>query len=431
MTRTRGRCGCGGMRCGAMRQDAGLTEGLDEDLDEGLDRSPAKARRAPTPCHSQRIAHRGACGKTPVVPQNRRPKPEPAEIGRVRLVSGGFDDRRDRCRRRTDRLDAGRRVAAARRAACSCWRRRRSRPGRPRARPARAQHRGDGPARSAGAVPRARQAVPGRRLLRRHRQAVAGPAGHRASVRPRHPAAHHRPPADRARRRARRRDPARLRTGRAEPGRRRGDRRAGRRHAAALALPRRLRRRPQHGAQAARRRLPRRARQGRDAAGRDGGDRAAGDGGRRGGRGPQDPAAVRRRAPRGRGVPRRRARRGGGRGPHGPADPRGVQAAAAGVRRHRLRRALAALAVPLRRRHPAGRALPGRPGAAGRRRGARPPADRRAGPQPRHPGRVQPRLEAGRRGQRLGAGGAAGQLPRRTAPGGRRRAGQHPRADAS
>ncbi len=43
----------------------------------------------------------------------------------------------------------------------------------------------------------------------------------------------------------------------------RGDRRAGRRHAAALALPRRLRRRPQHGAQAARRRLPRRARQGR------------------------------------------------------------------------------------------------------------------------------------------------------------------------
>ena len=132
-----------------------------------------------------------------------------------------------------------------------------------------------------------------------------------------------------------------------------------------------------------------------------------------------------------RGVPRRRARRGGGRGPHGPADPRGVQATAAGVRRHRLRRALTALAVPLRRRHPAGRALPGRPGAAGRRRGAHPPADRRAGPQPRHPGRVQPRLETGRRGQRLGAGGAAGQLPHRTAPGGRGRAGQHPRADAS
>ena len=134
---------------------------------------------------------------------------------------------------------------------------------------------------------------------------------------------------------------------------------------------------------------------------------------------------------RGRGVPRRRARRGGGRGPHGPADAGGVQAAAAGVRRHRLRRALTALAVPLRRRHPAGRALPGRPGAAGRRRGAHPPADRRAGPQPRHPGRVQPRLETGRRGRRLGTGGAAGQLPDRTAPGGRRRAGQHPRADAA
>ena len=33
------------------------------------------------------------------------------------------------------------------------------------ARPARAQHRGDGPARPAGAVPRARQAVPGRRFF--------------------------------------------------------------------------------------------------------------------------------------------------------------------------------------------------------------------------------------------------------------------------
>jgi 2-polyprenyl-6-methoxyphenol hydroxylase-like FAD-dependent oxidoreductase len=44
-------------------------------------------------------------------------------------------------------------------------------------------------------------------------------------------------------------------------------------------------------------------------------------------------------------------------------------------------------------------------------------------------GRVQPRLETGCRGQRLGTGGAAGQLPHRTAPGGRRRAGQHPRAE--
>jgi len=71
------------------------------------------------------------------------------------------------------------------------------------------------------------------------------------------------------------------------------------------------------------------------------------------------------------------------------------------------------------------------PGVAGRRRGAHPPADGRTGPQPRHPGRVQPRLETGRRGQRLGPRGVAGQLPYRAAPGGRRRAGEHPRADGA
>src|SRR5215207_6966102 len=32
----------------------------------------SRGRRASTPCHSQRITHRGACGKAPVVPQNRR-----------------------------------------------------------------------------------------------------------------------------------------------------------------------------------------------------------------------------------------------------------------------------------------------------------------------------------------------------------------------
>src|SRR5436190_1138585 len=31
--------------------------------------------------HFQRIAHRGACGKTRIVPQNRQPRPEPAEMG--------------------------------------------------------------------------------------------------------------------------------------------------------------------------------------------------------------------------------------------------------------------------------------------------------------------------------------------------------------
>ena len=108
--------------------------------------------------------------------------------------------------------------------------------------------------------------------------------------------------------------------------------------------------------------------------GRDGGDGAAGELAAVADRGPQDPEAFRYRPRRERGVPCRRARRDGGRGPHGAADPGGVPDAAAGLRRHRLRRALAALAVPLRRRHPAGRALPRRPGAAGRRRGAHPPA---------------------------------------------------------
>ena len=172
--------------------------------------------------------------------------------------------------------------------------------------------------------------------------------------------------------------------------------------------------------------------QGRDAAGRDGGGRAAGDGGRRGGRSPQDPEAVRPRPPRGTGCtasscpPRgwpRTAR------PRRPSRSSSEQLRATAGTDFGVHSA--ALAVPLRRRHPAGRALPGRPGAAGRRRGARPPADRRAGAQPRRPGRVQPRLETGRRGRRLGAGGAAGQLPHRTAPGGRRRAEQHPRADGA
>ena len=109
--------------------------------------------------------------------------------------------------------------------------------------------------------------------------------------------------------------------------------------------------------------------------------------------------------------------------------PGGVQAAAAGRRGHGLRGALAALAVPVRRRHPAGRALPGRPGVARRRRGAHPSADRRAGAEPRCAGRGQPRLEAGRGGQRRAPGGPAGQLPRRAASGRGPRAGQHPRAD--
>ena len=95
---------------------------------------------------------------------------------------GDMHVRRDHRRRRTDRDDAGRRVAAARRARARAGEGGGADPGRPRARPARAQHRGAGPAGAAGPVPRARHAVPGRRLLRRHRQARAGPAGHRASA---------------------------------------------------------------------------------------------------------------------------------------------------------------------------------------------------------------------------------------------------------
>src|SRR5690606_12591439 len=98
------------------------------------------------------------------------------------------------------------------------------------------------------------------------------------------------------------------------------------------------------------------------------------------------------------------------------------------VRGHGFRRAVPAPFGPVRGGNPARRRLPGRPGAAGRRRGARAPAAGRAGPQPRCPGRVQPRLETGRGGARLGARGVVGQLPGRAAPGGRGGAGRHPRA---
>ena len=88
------------------------------------------------------------------------------------------------------------------------------------------------------------------------------------------------------------------------------------------------------------------------------------------------------------------------------AHHRGLQEPVARRRRDRLRRALAALAVPLRRRDPARRCLPGRAGAAGRRRGTHPSAHRRAGPQPGRPGRVST---------------SVGSWPRRSAAGRRRR----------
>ena len=178
----------------------------------------------------------------------------------------------------------------------------------PRARPARARHRGDGPARSAGAFPRGRPAEPGGRWgFRRHRQAAARAAGHRTSVHARNPAAGQRTPLGRTRRRARRRAPARLRSGRVEPGRGRRHRRAGRRH--------RLRSRYLVGCDGGRstvRKLlgiafPGEPNQARDVAGRDGAECHAGGSGGGECEGPQDPAPVRRRAHRGRVASHRRA----------------------------------------------------------------------------------------------------------------------------
>jgi hypothetical protein len=46
---------------------------------EGVD---PQERGVSAPLHFQDIAHWGACGKTPVVPHNRWPGPEPTERGR-------------------------------------------------------------------------------------------------------------------------------------------------------------------------------------------------------------------------------------------------------------------------------------------------------------------------------------------------------------
>jgi hypothetical protein len=80
-----------------------------------------RGRRVPTPCHFQRIAHRGACGKTRVVPQNRGARPGPAEAGVAECVC---------CCRRMGRAGASNRWwdsrcgcgSSARR--CGCARRR-------------------------------------------------------------------------------------------------------------------------------------------------------------------------------------------------------------------------------------------------------------------------------------------------------------------
>src|SRR5499433_2346717 len=50
--------------------------------------------RASTPLHFQSIAHRGTCGKTRVVPHNRRPGPKSTEWGReMRVLLSTYDSR--------------------------------------------------------------------------------------------------------------------------------------------------------------------------------------------------------------------------------------------------------------------------------------------------------------------------------------------------
>ena len=143
---------------------------------------PREVRRrhegAARPWWGRRAAGRTR-GRSGPAPGAARPRSCRRIVGRSQdlrnsgVHTWGIHDRRDRRRRRTDRHDAGGRAAAARRARARAGEGGRADRGRPLARPARAQHRGDGPARAAGPVPRTRQAVPARRLLRRHRQARA------------------------------------------------------------------------------------------------------------------------------------------------------------------------------------------------------------------------------------------------------------------
>jgi hypothetical protein len=65
--------------------------GLVSDLRRGTGESgQAKSKNSADCSHFHRIAHWGPCGKSRVVPQNLRPKPEPAEIRihEVRVLAG-------------------------------------------------------------------------------------------------------------------------------------------------------------------------------------------------------------------------------------------------------------------------------------------------------------------------------------------------------
>ena len=213
-------------------------------------------------------------------------------------------------------------------------------------------------------------------------------------------------------RRARGADPPRPRGGGPRAGRHRRRRRAVRRHDAASAVPRRVRRRAQPGPQG----RPASTSPGSDPSTswmiaevemdeepelgfrRDGGGIGPSTGGRAAGRSGSCSRSSSR--------PHRRARRwttsarrssgsyGTDYGVHSPA-----------------------LDLPLHRHDAAGGLLPQRPGAARRRRRARAPPAGRPGPQHRRAGRREPGLEAGPGGRRDLTRGPARHLPRRTPPG--------------
>jgi hypothetical protein len=73
-----------------------------------------KGKENPHSCHSQYIAHRGACGQTRVVPHDCQPKPKPTEMGGTKCLARTIevlDPARDRrSLPRAGPSDAGREV---------------------------------------------------------------------------------------------------------------------------------------------------------------------------------------------------------------------------------------------------------------------------------------------------------------------------------
>ena len=169
------------------------------------------------PSHSQFIAHPGACGKTPVMPQDGTPKPATCTNGSDAHVRHRC--RRDRRRRRPDRPDAGRRTApgGGTDAGAGATDRAlgRSEGGRPR----RADPRTPSPSGSAGAIRDGKRPappstpIPVRRPARRPHPTRRPPDGGSASATTTDGEA-----ARATRGRSRRRHPPRPRGGRPDPG---------------------------------------------------------------------------------------------------------------------------------------------------------------------------------------------------------------------